>query len=154
MLFQSCPRKRLTKNSTTRCFFPRASLSPLGSKSVSERRAQAKAPKGIVTNILQYSHTYSQVYFRENLVVVVFLISLVSPQHEHWCFFFTFLLLFIVVQQGHWQHQNKNPPIMCSYFGAYLAFSLLPVSVALKTSSKRNKSMNLPSSNNVVFVLL
>ena len=53
-----------------------------------------------------------------------------------------------------WQHLNKNPPIMCSYFGANLAFSLLPVSVALKTSSKRNKSMNLPSSNNVVFVLL
>ena len=35
-----------------------------------------------------------------------------------------------------------------------LAFSLLPVSVALKTSSKRNQSMNLPGSNNVVFVLL
>ena len=35
-----------------------------------------------------------------------------------------------------------------------LAFFLLPVSVVLKISSKRNQSMNLPSSNNVVFVLL
>ena len=34
-----------------------------------------------------------------------------------------------------------------------LAFSLPPVSVALKISSKRNQSMNLPG-NNVVFVLL